>query len=101
MGGVVGYTGEVRPVKVLGAFAIIDEGETDWKVLVVDAREPLAAKVSDIGNLELYMPGFLETMKWWFKMYKVPDGKKENEIALNGEILGKECVSSSLLLEGA
>ncbi|KAL1847954.1 hypothetical protein Plec18170_008368 [Paecilomyces lecythidis] len=90
VGGVVGYTGEVKPVKVLGAFAIIDEGETDWKVLAVDAREPLATKVGDIGDLEPYMPGFLETMKWWFKMYKVPDGKKENEIALNGEIFGKD-----------
>ncbi|GAD93634.1 hypothetical protein NECHADRAFT_90528 [Paecilomyces variotii No. 5] len=86
MGGEVGYTGEVKPVKVLGAFAIIDEGETDWKVLVMDVREPLAAKVDDIGDLEPYMPGYLETMKWWFKLYKVPEGKKENE----GKIFGKD-----------
>lgn len=38
------------------------------------------------------MPGFLDTMKYWFRMYKAPDGKKENEIALEGKILGREYV---------
>lgn len=83
----------MKPVKVLGAFAILDEGETDWKVLVVDVRDALAAKVNDIGDVEAYMPGFLEMMKWWFRMYKVPDGKKENELASEGNIFGREYVS--------
>ncbi|KAJ9291957.1 hypothetical protein DTO021C3_397 [Paecilomyces variotii] len=90
LGGYVGETGEVKPVKVLGAFAILDEGETDWKVLVVDVRDALAAKVNDIGDVEAYMPGFLEMMKWWFRMYKVPDGKKENELASEGNIFGRD-----------
>jgi inorganic pyrophosphatase len=32
----VGYVGQVKQVKVLGIMALLDEGETDWKVLVVE-----------------------------------------------------------------
>ena len=44
-------------VKVLGAVALIDEGETDWKVLAIDVEDPLAAEIDDIGSLEAKMPG--------------------------------------------
>ena len=38
--------GEVKQVKVLGTFALIDEGETDWKVICIDVNDPLAAKMN-------------------------------------------------------
>jgi len=44
-------------VKVLGAVALIDEGETDWKVLAIDVEDPLAAEIDDISSLEAKMPG--------------------------------------------
>ena len=44
--------GEVKQVKVLGTFALIDEGETDWKVICIDVNDPLAAKM----NGEAIMP---------------------------------------------
>ena len=44
-------------VKLLGAVALIDEGETDWKVLAIDVEDPLAAEIDDIAGLEAKMPG--------------------------------------------
>ena len=49
--------GSVIKVKVLGAVALIDEGETDWKVLAIDVEDPLAAEIDDISSLEAKMPG--------------------------------------------
>ena len=90
LAGDVGYPGQVKVVKVLGAFAVIDEGETDWKIVVIDVENPLSQKIDDISQVEKYMPGYLGTMQEWFRVYKVPDGKKKNEIALNGQVRGKE-----------
>jgi inorganic pyrophosphatase len=42
----VGYTGQIKQVKVLGAMALLDEGETDWKIIAVDVNDPLADKLS-------------------------------------------------------
>lgn len=83
----------MKQVKVLGTFAVIDEGQTDWKVVVVDVSSPLAVDFNDIGDVEAQMPGYLDTMVEWFRVCKIPDGAKEkNEIALDGDIKGKEYV---------
>ena len=29
-------------MKILGTVALIDEGETDWKILCIDVNDPLA-----------------------------------------------------------
>jgi inorganic pyrophosphatase len=49
----IATTGEIRVVKVLGVIALLDEGETDWKVIGIDVRDPNASKVngSDLGVL--------------------------------------------------
>ena len=44
-------------MKLLGAVALIDEGETDWKVLAIDVDDPLASEIDDITGLEAKMPG--------------------------------------------
>jgi len=49
--------GSVIKVKLLGAVALIDEGETDWKVLAIDVEDPLASEIDDITGLEAKMPG--------------------------------------------
>lgn len=90
LAGEIGPVGAIKRVKVLGTFAVIDEGETDWKVVAVDATNPLAGRLNDISDVETHMPGYLETMQEWFRLYKVPEGKGENEIAMNGELKGKE-----------
>ena len=42
----IGLQGEVKQVKVLGCLAMIDEGETDWKIFAIDVTDPLAAKMN-------------------------------------------------------
>lgn len=66
--------------------ALLDEGETDWKVIVLDVEDKLADKVTDIGDLEKHCPGLIEATRHWFKVYKVPDGKALNEFAFNGQV---------------
>jgi inorganic pyrophosphatase len=40
-------------VKILGVMALIDEGETDWKVLAIDVKDPLASKMN--GKLSTFV----------------------------------------------
>ncbi len=90
IGEAVGYPGQVKQVKVLGTFALLDEGETDWKVMVIDIRDPLAAKLEDIEDVERYLPGLLRATNEWFRIYKIPDGKPENNFAFSGEAKNKK-----------
>merc|ERR1712051_757326 len=82
--------GAVIQVKVLGVFAMIDEGETDWKVICIDVTDPLAENLNDIHDVDKVMPGFLKATVEWFKIYKMPDGKPAKEFAFNGEPKNKE-----------
>lgn len=45
--------GEIIRVKVLGILAMIDEGETDWKVIAINVDDPDAANYhgKEMGNL--------------------------------------------------
>ncbi|KAK3312000.1 inorganic pyrophosphatase [Apodospora peruviana] len=90
IGRAIATTGEVKRVKVLGILALIDSGETDWKVLVIDERDPHAEKLNDIGDVEKYFPGLLDATRDWFRIYKVPDGKEANEFALKGEFMDRK-----------
>ncbi|KAF6716486.1 Inorganic pyrophosphatase [Oryzias melastigma] len=100
--------GEVIKVKVLGVLAMIDEGETDWKVIAINVEDPEAKDLNskclrfirlntcwillscpchraDISDVQRLKPGYLEATVDWFRRYKVPDGKPENQFAFNGE----------------
>ena len=59
IGELVGYTGQIKQVKVLGIMALLDEEETDWKVIVIDINDPLAPKLNDIEDVERHLPGLL------------------------------------------
>lgn len=65
--------------------ALLDEDETDFKILVLDINDPLASKVNDIRDVDQHFPGLLDATRDWFRLYKVPDGKKPNGIGLNEE----------------
>ncbi|XP_020282222.1 inorganic pyrophosphatase isoform X2 [Pseudomyrmex gracilis] len=86
----VAKRGEVLKVKVLGTVALIDEGETDWKIIVIDINDPLADKMNDVSDIEKQCPGLLKATIEWFKIYKIPDGKPENQFAFNGEAKPRE-----------
>lgn len=85
----VAKTGSIKQVKVLGCLAMIDEGETDWKIIAIDVNDPLAKDMNDIEDVEKKMPGFLKATEEWFRIYKIPDGKPENKFAFNGEARNK------------
>jgi len=71
--------GEVVRVKVLGALAMIDSGELDWKVIAISTDDPLAAQLQDIKDVEVNMPGVVSGILEWFRWYKTPDDKPLNE----------------------
>jgi inorganic pyrophosphatase len=85
IGELVGYIGQVKQVKVLGVMALLDEEETDWKIIVIDVNDPLAPKLNDIEDVERHLPGLLRATNEWFRIYKIPDGKPENQFAFSGE----------------
>ncbi|KAI1817876.1 inorganic pyrophosphatase [Poronia punctata] len=89
IGELVGYPGQVKQVKVLGVMALLDEEETDWKVIVVDVKDPLANKLNDVEDVERHLPGLLRATNEWFRIYKIPDGKPENQFAFTGECKNK------------
>lgn len=45
--------------------------------------------ISDITDVQRLKPGYLEATVDWFRRYKVPDGKPENQFAFNGEFKDK------------
>merc|ERR1719244_65731 len=68
---------------------MIDEGETDWKVIAINTEDPDAENLNSIDDVRKSRPGHLEATVDWFKKYKVPDGKPENQFAFNGKAKNK------------
>lgn len=58
IGEAVGYTGQVKQVKVLGVMALLNEGSTDWKIIAIDVNDPLANKLYDIEDVERHLLDF-------------------------------------------
>ncbi|KAG0258605.1 Inorganic pyrophosphatase [Actinomortierella ambigua] len=86
----IGYAGQIKQVKVLGVLGLIDGGEGDWKVIVIDINDPLASQLNDIYDVERHMPGLINASREWYRIYKVPDGKPENNFAFNGKAMNKK-----------
>jgi len=81
-------TGEIRAVKVLGVLAMIDDDETDWKIVAIDAEDRWAPELNDIEDVERLVPGTVSLIREWFRTYKIPDGKPPNKFALGEECKG-------------
>ena len=90
IGELVATPGQVKQVKVLGVMALLDEDETDWKIIVIDVNDPLAPKLNDVEDVERHLPGLLRASNEWFRIYKIPDGKPENQFAFSGECKNKK-----------
>eukprot|EP00252_Welwitschia_mirabilis_P016899 TRINITY_DN37644_c0_g1_i1.p1 TRINITY_DN37644_c0_g1~~TRINITY_DN37644_c0_g1_i1.p1 ORF type:complete len:305 (-),score=54.22 TRINITY_DN37644_c0_g1_i1:159-1073(-) len=82
--------GEVFKVKPLGALAMIDEGELDWKIVAISINDPKASLVNDIDDVEKHFPGTLTAIRDWFRDYKIPDGKPANKFGLGNKPANKE-----------
>jgi len=69
--------GLVYQVRVIGALGMIDgtDLETDWKIFVINIKDPMAGKIKDISNVPE------ETRNQWgifWRFYKTAKGLNEN-----------------------
>lgn len=86
--------GSVVRVKVLGALAMIDDGETDWKVVAISASDPMSDAVSSLADLDVVQPSVLDSFREWMRLYKTVDGKPVNSFAFEGQYLDAEAARS-------
>ncbi|CAG9463118.1 unnamed protein product [Pedinophyceae sp. YPF-701] len=82
--------GGVYKVKPVAVYAMIDDGELDWKVIAINVDDPKAAAVNDVEDVEREFPGELEKIMVWFRDYKMPDGKPANEYGYDAKPMNKE-----------
>jgi hypothetical protein len=66
--------GTTYRIKVLGAAAMIDNDETDWKIVSINVDDPLATLYNDITTEE-WGPKVMGEVVWWFSNYKAFDCK--------------------------
>ncbi|GMR49577.1 hypothetical protein PMAYCL1PPCAC_19772, partial [Pristionchus mayeri] len=85
IGSTVHKRGAVIQVKVVGCLALIDDGETDWKLVTIDVTDPVAKDINSIDDVEKVFPGLPRATYEWLKTSKIPTGKPANEFAFNGE----------------
>eukprot|EP00614_Pseudopedinella_elastica_P011572 CAMPEP_0172584870 /NCGR_PEP_ID=MMETSP1068-20121228/4425_1 /TAXON_ID=35684 /ORGANISM="Pseudopedinella elastica, Strain CCMP716" /LENGTH=310 /DNA_ID=CAMNT_0013379179 /DNA_START=57 /DNA_END=989 /DNA_ORIENTATION=+ len=79
--------GEVMGVRVLGTLALVDGGETDWKIIVADPSDPETKDWKDIGDVPKER---VDELREWFRNYKTAEGKGLNEFALDEEAMGAD-----------
>ena len=70
--------GSVIEVKPIGVLAMIDEGEVDWKVIVINTDDPKAQLINSLGDAETHFPGQVARVREWFTWYKAVDGAPGN-----------------------
>jgi len=80
------YVGEVYQAKVLGAIGLLDDGEADWKIIVLDTKDVHAGKINSLDDAKTYYPGVISDAIFWFENYKIPDGKPKNQFIENGKV---------------
>lgn len=73
--------GSVNPCRVLGALELIDEGETDHKIICISLADKDASQINSMEDLDRVKPGHTAKLVDWLKRYKTSDGKGENELA--------------------
>jgi len=78
-------SGSVTKVKIIAVLAMIDDGETDWKVICINVDDPYAPQLNNLADLNRVFPTLIDTIRHWFKVYKTIDGKPENKFGFNGE----------------
>lgn len=90
IGSAPGEMGGVYAVKPLGVYAMVDDGEVDWKVIAIRVDDPKASQVNDVADVEKVFPGELQRILEWFRDYKIPDGKPANQFGYNNQCLDRE-----------
>jgi len=83
-------TGAIRETKVLGVLCMIDEDETDWKLICIDVEDRWAPELNNIDDVERLLPGSLDQIREWWRTYKVTDGKPLNKFGLDERFMPAE-----------
>lgn len=73
--------GSIAPCRVLGGLELIDEGETDQKILCIALTDKDANSIHTLDDLERLKPGHVDRLRDWLKRYKTSVGKAENRLA--------------------
>lgn len=73
--------GSINPCKILGSLELIDEGETDHKIICIVLTDPDASRINSMADLDVVKPGTTAKLVEWLKRYKTSDGKPENSLA--------------------
>ncbi|XP_075040143.1 inorganic pyrophosphatase-like [Mixophyes fleayi] len=58
--------------------------------MVINVEDPEASLFNDIEDVRRLKPNYLESTVDWFRRYKVPDGKPENQFAFDAEFKNKD-----------
>jgi inorganic pyrophosphatase len=82
-------TGSVISVKILGVLGMIDYGQMDWKVICISHSDPIAKFLDEIEDIPKFLPGCLEAIREWLRVYKICQGGVENKFAFDGEYKDK------------
>ena len=91
--------GEIVPVKILGVIPMIDEDETDWKMIGLSIDDPLNDRINNLHDLKKEIKGLLPATFEWFRKYKLPTKNKLNKFAF-GEKAGDEIMAKKLIEQG-
>lgn len=73
--------GAVVSVKVLGALKLIDEGETDHKIIALRSGDKNFVDINNMSDLEKFRPGVTARLVDWLLNYKTSDGKPQNKLS--------------------
>lgn len=80
--------GSITRVKILGVIAMIDSGETDWKILAIAEDDDKAVNIQDLNDLDAHMPGVTDALTNWLRMYKTAEGKPESKFGMGAKPQG-------------
>lgn len=73
--------GSIVPCRVLGAMILIDEGETDYKILCLGQDDPENVNIRTLDELFAKKPNVHAQLIDWLTRYKTSDGKPENKLS--------------------
>jgi inorganic pyrophosphatase len=67
--------GDIVECRILGAVCLVDEGEADWKVFVVNTRAGPLSHARSVEDVEAVAPGRIQEMLGWMEDFKHSTGK--------------------------
>jgi len=70
-------TGSIVEVKVLGVLELIDQGEVDYKIIVVKSDDEMAEGLDTPKDID---EDIVARLVDWLKMYKTAEGKAKNKL---------------------